>query len=225
MTAIATPHASLAKHIAFTQSQDQDWEHAALARELHRWSSIFQAEWKLDLPHDPVLHFERIRNAYATYMFGKTDIGTPDNITFNTAALDRPAAHIIRTLGHELLHFWQRYHGKPTSRRGGHNDEYVKKAASVGILIDASGCTSGHTEAFSALVNRHGINLPDGREEPGGLLILPTGGVEPKLYGTRGANGGGSKMKKWTCECCTIRAAVDLRVLCRKCGKTFKRAE
>lgn len=220
----AVADTSLHTHLVHYQSTNDDWEHAALAKELHRWTGIFGAEWKLKLPHEPVLHFDSIRNAYAMYEWGAGSIGTPDNITFNTGTLDRPAAHIVRTHGHELLHFWQHYHGKPSAQRNYHNDEYVRKALDCGILIDHQGCTSGHTEVFSSLIEKHGIDLPDVQIPLGGMLIAPTGGIEPKVYGTRGAAGGGSKMRLWRCGCTNIRAAVDLRVLCRKCGKTFRRA-
>lgn len=221
----STESRQLAKVIKNAQIHNMDFEHRDLARELHRWVGIFDREWKLELPSYPVLHFEPIRNAYATYAWFHGSIGTPDNITMNTALLDRPSAYIIRTLGHELLHLWQQYHGKPTSQRNHHNDEYVAKAKECGILIDATGCTSGHTEAFAALIEKHGIDLPEFKPVEPGIVLPPTGGIEPKVYGTRGKNGGGSKMKKWTCGCTNIRAAVQVTAMCLSCGNPFQEAD
>lgn len=223
--ATAIDRAALPKHIAYQQSNDDGWEHTALARELHRWVGIFNEEWGLGLPSLPVLHFQPIRNAYATYQFGRGAIGTSDNVTMNTDLLERPAAHVIRTLGHELLHFWQRYHGHPSKQRNYHNDEFVAKARAVGILIDEQGCTSGHTEVFAALIAKHGIDLPNATPEPSGQLIAPTGGVEPKVYGTRRAAGRGSRLRKWCCGCTIVRCSVNLGAVCALCGHAFELAD
>jgi len=210
-----------ASHLAYVQSQQsEDWAYAPLAGELHRWIDILNYELGLAIPR-PILHFMPIRNAYATYEWLRGQIGTPDNITLNTLTLDRPAAYIVRTLAHEMLHLWQQYHGSPTQKRNWHNDEYIEKAKSCGILIDQQGCTSGHTELFADLVAKHGIDLPDVHEVEVGILIPPTGGIEPKVYGTRAKNGGGSHMKKWTCGCTIVRCAVLLTANCWSCGKPF----
>lgn len=212
---------TVTKRLAMYQSNRKDWEHSPLAKELHRWTGILNKEWSLGLPSNPTLFFIPMRNAYATYGYQRGPIGTPDNITLNTAALDRPSAHIIRTLGHELLHLWQQYHGKPSPQRNYHNDEYVTKAAECGILIDKHGCTAGHTEAFSDLIKKHGIRLPNAVEVETGVLVGATGGIETKLYGTRGASGGGSRLKRWTCGCTIVRCSVNLIAQCSKCGCAF----
>ena len=67
----------------------KDWDYAGLARELHRWVEIFDVEFKLDLPSYPVLRFAPLRNAYANYTWFRGEVGTKDNITFNTHELQR----------------------------------------------------------------------------------------------------------------------------------------
>lgn len=216
---------TLTKRLAMYQGNRKDWVYGPLAKELHRWVVLFNQEWDLKLPTLPTLFFQPIRNAYATYGFARGPIGTPDNITMNTAALDRPSAHVIRTLGHEMLHLWQRYHGTPSKQRNYHNDEYVAKAKECGILIDGTGCTAGHTEAFSALIAKHGIRLPDVIEDVPGSIVGPTGGVEPRLYGFGGSSGKGSKLKKWSCDCTNVRCAVELTATCSSCGQPFTLAD
>ena len=49
------------------QAQLTDWRYAGLAHELHRWVSILDLEFELQLPTYPILKFAPIRNAYATY--------------------------------------------------------------------------------------------------------------------------------------------------------------
>lgn len=213
---------TITKRLASHQGSVKGWEYAPLARELNRWVGIFNEEWALALPSLPVIEYRPIRNAYATYAAHRGALGLPDTITLNTATLDRPSAHIIRTLGHELLHLWQQYHGTPSKQRNYHNDQYVAMAAKCGIVIDGSGCTAGHTEVFSALVAKHGIRLPNVRPDDTGLIIGPTGGVEPKVYGNQGGKGGASRLHKWTCGCTNVRCSVELLAACGKCGNVFQ---
>src|SRR5689334_22514083 len=81
-----------------------DWPYAPLARDLHRWVEIFDLEFNLDMPSYPVLQFAPLRNAYANYGWFRGEVGTKDNITFNTNELDREPPLLLRTLLHELLH-------------------------------------------------------------------------------------------------------------------------
>jgi hypothetical protein len=213
---------TIKKRLAVHQGNVKGWEYAPLARELNRWTAIFNEEWALDLPSLPLLEYRAIRNAYATYQWTRGALGLPDTITMNTDQLERPSAHIIRTLGHELLHLWQQYHGKPSKQRNYHNDEYVAKAASLGILIDGSGCTAGHTEQFAALIAKHGIRLPVVTPDVGGAVVGLTGGVEPKVYGNQGGKGRAGGMRKWSCRCTNVRCAVALEATCAKCSNPFE---
>lgn len=79
----------------------RDWPYAGLAQRLHRWVEIFHVEFKLQLPAYPVVRFAPLRNAYATYAFGRSDVGTRDNITFNSRELSRSLPLVLRTLCHE----------------------------------------------------------------------------------------------------------------------------
>jgi hypothetical protein len=194
----------VAQAIRDHQTAISDWEYAPLARELHRWLEIFDLEFKLNLPSYPVLQFAPLRNAYATYAWFRGELGTRDNITFNTHELSRIPALILRTLCHELLHLWQHYHGTP-SKSTYHNAEYRKKAKACGLLVDPWGCTTGHTEVFRNVLLKHGIHL-----EP---LA-----AEMRLYG---AGKREQKMKKWCCHCTTVRCAVQLHALCLSCNQPF----
>jgi hypothetical protein len=213
---------TIKKRLAVHQGAVKGWEHAALAKELHRWTAIFNEEWDLQLPVLPTIEYRPIRNAYATYDYSQGALGMQDTIAINVAALDRPSAHIIRTLGHELLHLWQQYRGKPSKQRNYHNDEYVAKAAACGILIDGSGCTAGHTEEFSRLIEKHGVRLPVVKPDDSGAVVGATGGVEPKLYGNQGGAKQKRGLRKWSCGCTNVRCAVELEANCVKCGQPFE---
>jgi hypothetical protein len=186
------------------QTAIPDWEFARLACELHRWTEIFDVEFKLNMPSYPVLHFARLRNAYATYGWFRGEVGTKDNVTFNTYELSRDPALILRTLCHELLHLWQHYHGIP-SNYNYHNTEYRARALACGLLVDRRGCTSGHTEVFTNVLAKYGVHL-----EPLAAEI--------RLYGAGKSN---QKMKKWRCDCTTVRCAIPLHALCLNCNQPF----
>lgn len=196
---------AIALHLREHQGSVVDWPYAALARELHRWVEIFDVEFKLNFPAYPVLRFARLRNAYANYAWFRTEIGTKDNITFNERELTRDMALTMRILLHELLHLWQHYHGKP-SRTNYHNVEFRRKALDCGLIVDPRGCTSGNTEIFSRVLAKYGVRA----------VPLP---AEPSLWGT----GRDQKMKKWRCECTTIRCATALDARCLRCEQVFQR--
>lgn len=184
-----------------------DWTYGPLARELHRWVEIFDLEFKLHLPSYPVLKFDTLRSAYATFAYSRGDVGTRDNITFNTKELSRDVALILRTECHELLHLWQHYHGTPSSSNY-HNNEFRAKALSCGLIVDARGCTSGHTQTFTQLLAKHGVNVEPMNAE------LP----EIALWGARKNE---TKMKKWRCQCTTVRCATKLNARCLNCKREF----
>lgn len=186
------------------QTTLSDWEYAPLACELHRWVEIFDLKFKLNMPSYPVLQFGPIRGAYATYAWFRGEVGTKDNITFNTHELSRDPGLILRTLLHELLHLWQHYWGKP-SKSNYHNAEYRTKALACGLIVDPRGCTSGHTEIFTNVLAKYDVNL-----EP---LA-----AEMRLYG---AGKREQKMKKWRCHCTTVRCATNLKAECLFCKQPF----
>ncbi len=181
------------------------WNHAALARDLYTWAERFNVEFKLNVTA-PAIAIDRDRTRFlGTYREGRDGYGIRDRITMNTAYLDRPYWEVLRTLLHELLHQWQAVHGK-TSRTAHHNREFREKARTLGLIVDAKGVTSHEPGPFTALLDRHGVQV---------------GGGEPVV--AKPPQRPGSKLKKWSCGCTNVRVAVELSAVCRRCGKDFKR--
>ncbi len=183
-----------------------DWRYARLAHELHRWVQLFDLEFKLQLPSYPVIFFAPLRSAYATYAWFRGAAGTKDNITFNTHELNRDPALILRTHCHELIHLWQHYAGTP-GKRNYHNAEFRAKAQACGLIVSPQGCTTGHTEAFTNVLAKHGVEL------------VPLA-AELRLYG---ASPREQKLKKWSCGCTNVRCATTLTAVCVTCQQTFAR--
>jgi hypothetical protein len=182
----------------------EDWKYQALAKELYRWIDLFDKEFKLQL-YLPVIVLEETRvNSFATYRLSRSGFGTHYTITINTNYIDRPFHHVLRTLLHEQIHQWQELYGRLPSRINYHNKQYRQKAKECGIIVDSAGHTLGHTEIFSRILSKYGINVPK---------IEEVSKDERKC--------GKSKLKKWICGCTNIWCAVDLHAQCLKCGNNF----
>jgi hypothetical protein len=186
------------------------WQHAEMAREMHRWVVIFDEEFKLALPAYPVIKFKSIRNAYGVYDAGRDEIGTKDTITLNARELgDLPQA--LSTLCHELLHLWQCYAGAP-GQGNYHNKEFCRKAAECGLLVNRRGCHFGHTQRFTDLLQHYGVTLHRSLD-----------GEEPEYVPQRlwGAARRQNKMRKWACDCTNVRCAKPLFAVCTQCSQPF----
>lgn len=195
------------------QAAVEEWLYASLARELHRWVGVFDLEFKLNLPSYPVLRFSPIRNAYATFVAARTDLGTKDNVTFNTHELPTALPPLLATLCHELLHLWQEYHGN-ASKSNYHNTGFREKAHACGLVVDKRGCHTGYTDIFTSLLAKHGLETQALHDE------LALSGL--RLYG---AGKRPLKMRKWSCACPTnVRCATELDATCNRCRQTFRLA-
>jgi hypothetical protein len=192
------------------QGAVEDWPYAALARQLHCWVEIFDSQFKLQLPSYPVLKFAPLRNAYANYQAARGELGTKDNITFNTHELARDVPLLLATLCHELLHLWQTYHGTP-GKGNYHNVEFRSKARACGLVVDDRGCHSGYTQTFAAVLAKYGVET--------GPLVDEFAVSQLRLY--RAAHRD-LKMKRWWCGCTNVRCATDLDASCNRCGGTFR---
>ena len=188
----------------------QDWDHSERAGFFHEWAQRFNREFWLNVP-TPAIQIEAIRKRWiGTYLRTRNGFGLQHEITFNTRYLDRPLAEQLETCLHELLHEWQLLHGKPSSSHY-HNVQFRSKAKSFGLIVDEGGHSLGvQPGPFTELLQKYEIDTS----------ILPPPGEAP-IKRRRGD----SKLKKWSCGCTNIRAAVQVEARCLKCGKFFERAE
>jgi hypothetical protein len=195
---------TLARH-----QQNCDWKHREISRELHRWAVIIDFEFKLEIPELSLrvdrLHFRRLGH----FRYNHNGFGLRGEVAIN----DRYLRHgefwdVIGTLAHELLHAWQQAHGKP-GKNNYHNKKFREKARDIGLIVDEAGHTTYDPDGlFFALLDRHGVELPD--------LPEPVAAA-PRRRGT-------SKMKLWTCDCTKVRVAIaDFQALCLHCNRIFKR--
>lgn len=187
----------------------QDWEHRGLVQELHAWAKRFDDRFGLEL-QTPAIRVERLRvNVLGSYRNGRNGFGVQHEVTINDRWFDKPRAELLETVFHELLHLWQRLHGKP-GKRNYHNAEFRKKAASYGLAVDARGCTVQVQQGpFTKLLEEHGVDTGP---------LLEDDKDEQRPEGT-------STQNKWSCACTNVRAAVELEMQCLRCGQRLKRAK
>ena len=183
----------------------QDWPLHQPSQIVYRFYTLINDEFFDGRVPTPVILFkdENIRNL-GHYVVGRNEIGVMENINLNLRHLDRPIQDVVVTLAHELSHSWQRNYGKAGSSRY-HNEEFRQKTLAMGIPSDPWGHTLGLHDPFLAFLRKHGIEAEARFSLPSPTSMCP----------------GGSKLKRWTCGCTNIRAAVVVQARCLKCGRNF----
>jgi hypothetical protein len=185
------------------------WQHRDLAKELHRWAVIFNAEFNLQVAEVALrvdwLSFRTLGH----FRPGHNGFGLKGEIAVNERYLrSREPWQILGTVLHELLHAWQQDYGKP-GKPPYHNKQFRDKALELGLVIDEDGVTQYlAVSRFKDLLMRYGVQIP---EHP-----LPAQRRK-----------GDSKLKKWACGCgVNVRVAIaDFQARCLKCDGLFVRVD
>jgi hypothetical protein len=190
------------------QAGAKEWEHQQQAAALHQWAERMVLEFKLQIPV-PCLMIEGLRGRYGHFRCGRNGFGLVDEIALDESHLaSDPYAETLDTLLHELLHSWQKRHGRP-GRRNYHNQQFRQKALSLGLSIDEQGCGGyipGDTP-FTNLLRRFGVEVP-----------------ERPLAPQRAPARVGSKLKLYICSC-GVRVRVgrsSFNARCLDCGGRFE---
>lgn len=208
-TGPATPVERINDNLREHVQRLDEWHHKELAEQLYVWADRFNRDFDLKI-ETPAIQIQSIRSAYGTFRRNRNGFGLQHEITLNTKHLDRPLADILRTLLHELVHEWQQIHGKPSSSNY-HNKEFRQEARSFGLVVGPWGHNLGVVPGpFTQLLESHRIDT--------GALAAPGKAQPPVRRGT-------SKMKKWSCACTNVRAAVELNAECLSCGHQFELTE
>ena len=200
-----TINTSLAEH----QSSVPNWCHRDLAAELHQWASRMILPFKLEIGV-PALLIEPLRGSgLGHYREGRNGFGLQDEIAIDERHTRQdPFWYVLATLLHELLHSWQRYHGRP-GRGNYHNKEFRDKAAELGLIIDASGSETypASSTPFTKLLQKHGVDAPQTLTPP----------EPPRRFGR-------STLKLYECSC-GVKVRVGrsrFRALCLDCNTEFE---
>jgi hypothetical protein len=189
-----------------THQQAAVWDWKDLAQKLYAYDRLLRDWFALDLPPF-VIRFDRLRpSRLGHFRPGCNEFAIAGEIAINIRYVDvLPFYETIGTLHHEQLHLWQHVHGRP-GKGNYHNREYQQKAADSGLVVDSRGHTQYDPDGrFVAFLREHGIDIP----------ALPVVFETTRFTGT-------SKLKKWSCSCTSVWAAVpDVAASCLRCGQAF----
>lgn len=186
--------------------QAAEWDWKDLAQKLYTYDRLLRAWFALDLPPF-VIRFDRLRpTRLGHFRPGCNEFAIAGEVAINTRYVGvRPFWQTIGTLHHEQLHLWQEVHGTP-GRGNYHNRQFQRKAEDSGLVVDSRGHTDYDPNGrFMAFLREHGVEIP--------TLPAPAACAEPS---------GGSKLKRWSCSCTNVWAAVpDVSARCQRCGHDF----
>jgi hypothetical protein len=156
----------------------------------------------------PAISCERDRvTRLATYR-EKDGLALCHRINLNEQYLNRPLAEVLATLTHELVHEWEHISGKP-AQPPYHSAIFRRKMRSIGLPCDKYGRSVGMQDPFVSFMRELGVE-----------------DVVPVAISAESAARqlGNSKLKKWSCACTNVWAAVEVSAECLKCGDRFLRA-
>jgi SprT-like family len=161
--------------------------------------------------------------------FGRTDGVLTDEIALNPSHFhNRPAADVLSTLAHEMVHLWQHHHGTPGRGRY-HNREWAARMKEIGLQASSTGQQGGDETGDRV---SHYI-LPDGPFDRAARTLLtrgfsihwtetpPTAAKAPSEDEDEGEGGEtegtkSGKRVKYTCPRCSLNAWAkhDARLVC-----------
>jgi hypothetical protein len=196
----ASVYSILAHH-----QREEEWVRRDLLSTLQEWSVRFVVEFELDVPKLALCVDCLPVSRLGHFRPGHNGFGLEGEIAINARYVGMLAEwEILGVLLHELLHAWQQRHGEPSGGNH-HNEEFRRKARSLGLLIGRGGVT-GYADSgpFRDLLRGRGVLMPDGEMPP----------RERRVQGN-------SKSSKWSCGCTNVRCATRLQATCHLCGQRF----
>jgi len=222
---------AMGDHIDWMAGEDTPDEHqwgpAPFAAEMHTWFERLNDDLNLNLPK-PVIGVKKMRKTkLATFLsrakgdqVARNEVGLGYPIVFNNLYcfdywVDNDGEYrwwVLKVLLHEAIHLWQEVTEGceiPKSKASGHNKEFRKKMADLGILTNRKGITESVDEdgEFAGFLRKWDVAYDFDK--------LPTVDI------TR------VKKYKWACGCAgghgvRLEEGEAVDWTCNKCGKKFE---
>jgi hypothetical protein len=127
--------------------------------------------------------------------------------------LVRDVADVAELMLHEMCHYANALDGiEDCSRNQYHRKSFKERCDAVGLHCEKKG---GYGWALTRLTPELAVLVEDIGIKAEAFTLFRKG-REQKV---------GSRMKKWSCGCTTIRAAVEVDATCDRCGQKFLRQE
>jgi len=150
-----------------SHQQLEQWRFQSVVSELHEWCERFNSSLNLNL-NELTLSIEHLgRHREGRFRPSHNSLGLRCEITIDTAHVEMNRSpegwwRILGTLLKYMIHAWQEMHGSPPLTNGYHNNEFRKKALSVGVIVDERGVvTYAPNSPFLELIGAYGICLPN----------------------------------------------------------------
>lgn len=189
------------------------WNWKDLAQKLYDFDRKLRDRFSLDLPPF-VIRFGRLhRSRLGHFLAGCNEFAISGEIAINVRYANvRSLWEIIGTLHHEQLHLWQHVHGR-AGKHNYHNREFQRKARESGLVVDSRGYTQYQPKGpFVVFLQEQGIDVPD--------LPEPVEGSRPPRFHV----GALSKLKRWSCQCTNVWAAIqEVNAKCLRCDQLFRK--
>jgi len=190
-------------------------------KEIERMIAYFREDMGFrDIRITPVIQTQgKRRSCYGHFTSAKVwktkDGMQSHEIQISAEHLTRPAMDIATTIRHELVHASNCENAIVDTSNGGtyHNKRFLQSASAFGLEMAPKTTTNGHgiTKGFTAVYEA--IVAQELQPDDGAFtLARQIVAAKPKTKG---------KMNKWSCECTTIRAAVEVVAVCQKCDSSF----
>jgi hypothetical protein len=190
-------------------------------KEIERMIAYFREDMSFrDIRITPVIQTQGRRRScggYFTYdkIWENKDGVRSHEIQISSEHLSRPAMDIAVTIRHELVHASNCENGIVDTSNSGtyHNKRFLKGANAFGLEVEPKTATNGHgiTKGFTAVYEAIVAQELQPNDDAF-TLARETVAAKTKTKG---------KMKKWSCGCTTIRAAVEVVAVCQKCNTSF----
>jgi hypothetical protein len=130
-------------------------------------------------------------------------------ITITAEHLRGPAESIAGILAHEMVHYANQLAGvRDCSSNQYHNKYFKERAESIGLVVTKGSRGWSSTANGPELLER----IQALRLDPDAFSLFRKAREKQKAP---------TKMKKWSCGCTNIRAAVTVEARCLQCGRDF----
>lgn len=180
---------------------------------------IFASRFKREMPQ-PVITVQTKgrQNACAWFWPDRWEDGKPSRVPeINLCAehVSDGLMELANSVLHEMVHFANWLDGvRDCSASQYHNRRFKKRCESVGLVCEQHDqkrygwARTRLSDELQAFVASLGINEAD---------------LNLRRVAQQGKHRPGSKLKKWSCSCTNLWAAVEIDATCIRCGTSFRR--
>lgn len=150
-------------------------------------------------------------------------IASTDEICIAAEALKKSPTELLVILTHQMVHHYGRHlNNNPEytqNKNGYHNNNFKSFAKRIGLEVDQDGPRGF---AITSVPKPNSYNYPNQLTKTFDAINLDKNVFDMARIGEGERVFKGSKLKKWSCKCTNIRAAVYIEAKCSMCNSEFE---